>query len=215
MAHFKLLPSPPAPTGIDQWPPPPEEQLCWTDSLPDQEIKIVGIIVLGTLKNQTLSVYAQYTQLLQGTVTKETSPLIRQVTVTRGTSTTVSESTTISVSFGVSLPGIADLGAKIDQTVGYSQTWHESKSTADTFNITTDNDKVSAIWWQARFRYVFNAQMEPSAAFGGDFGEELKKAYSYPREIILDCDTFSSSQFPANAKIASSILKGAVVSPNK
>jgi len=214
MAHFTLLPSPPAPSGIDQWPPPPEEQLCWTESLPDQKISIDiggGSFLIGTLKNQTLSVYGKYMQLLQGTVTKATSPLIRRVTVTRGTSTTVSESTTISASFGVSLPGIGDLGAKIDQTVGYSQTWHESKSTEDTFNITTDNEKVSAIWWQARFRYVFNAQLEPGPPPFGDFA----KNYVYPMEIILDCDTFSSSQFPANVKIASSILKGAVVAPNK
>jgi hypothetical protein len=217
MPEFKLLPHPPAPSGIDQWPPPPGEQLCWQDSLPD----VTAVVGYIGLTKQTMTVYGQYTQLLQATVTPETSPLTRKISVTRGTETTLSESTAISLSFGMELPGIGKLGSKIDQTIGYSQTWSQSTTTEDQFTITAARGKkVSAIFWQAKYRYVFKATpvlLSDNMDNSPEQFRELMKAFfkaliekgelSYPKEIILACDTFSSSQYPPDTSVSLAIRR--------
>ncbi len=206
---FTVLPNPPPPLGIDQWPVPPAEQVCWKESLPDAEVSLTFPnnfkLPLGKLTNQTLTVYGQYTALMQATVTPQTSPLTQKVSVTTGTSTTVSESTSISLSFGVSIPGLFDLGTKIDETVGFSQTWTASQTTEDDFTVTSTKGPLSAIWWQGRYRYVFNATGVPGGIWDQIF---LTMIGNYPKEMILNTPTYVSSQYPHDGSMSLTVLRG-------
>jgi hypothetical protein len=144
------LPQPPAPTGIDKFPSPPEARIVAIKSLPDSSFGMFNYT------NQSISVIGYYQILLYGTVTPE-MPLKESISVTQGASSTESFSTTLGLSMGIDIEGLGGLSTTMSATFGQSITLSQSETISHEFTISSTSGELSGVWWQATYQYCFTS----------------------------------------------------------
>ncbi|HEY9803680.1 MAG TPA: hypothetical protein V6D25_25280 [Leptolyngbyaceae cyanobacterium] len=189
------IPGPPPPTGINQFPLPPQPQLVSRQPLEDRvlvENRYQGqIIYQEVLENQCLAVIGTYHNFLNATATPNT-PFSREISVAIGASQTSSFEVSFGLSLGISIGSIADLSASLTTTLGHSITLHTETKITDTFSITpAQNTDVSVSWWQATYAYRLEAQ-RVIRSFGDIIGRE-----PFSDTFQDNANTFIATQYPA------------------
>ncbi len=198
------IPAPPAPTGINQFPPDPSIVQVAQTNLPLQSIKIPDPKESGTedyimeniLYDQVLTVTAQWKKVVAATASPST-PFHQTNSVTTGTSTTETITKSFSASLGVKA-SLVSIGASMSQTFSQSITMSESQTISQEFSVTPKEGEISAIWWQ--LVYTFTITGKSKTLMGG---KEIFKN-SFTNTMTNADETFVSTFFPSQAKVETS-----------
>ncbi|WP_417449161.1 hypothetical protein [Kordiimonas sp.] len=146
MSNWTPLTPPPAPSGISIFPDTPEKQTLCSYGLLDKLSFTYGFLV-----GLTVTVNAQWLKIVEGT-SQPSSPFSQSVSVTRGTSTTNTDTHKFSASLGVA-DSLFSVGASISESISNTVTFSESVTDSITFTISNDTAPVSAVWWQLQYSF--------------------------------------------------------------
>ncbi|MEM0988679.1 MAG: hypothetical protein AAGK00_07340 [Pseudomonadota bacterium] len=160
------LPSPPAPTKINEFPAQPEQSVVGSQMIakclpPDAGKRSADTASEISAKpwfyfvvHSRLDVHGVYSAVVQGTATVD-APFSQAVSVTTGSS----ETTSFSEGWKVTVEAdaeVAKISEELSATFDHSQTISRSETITDTFEITptSQTPEVTAVWWQAAYTYT-------------------------------------------------------------
>lgn len=150
------LPPPPSPSDFDQSPPTPPyqtiaikdiEHSSWTDDFSGARVSYDATGITGWVEGRWRSVAA-------ATVT-EAVGFKQRVSVTVGASETDTFGVGLSISLGLSVDGLGDLGAKLSMMYQHNQTIERRTTITQEFDFhgTSSTPRVTGWVWQADFNY--------------------------------------------------------------
>ena len=177
------IPSPPSPTGINQFPNAPSSVVVYNQSIPNQD-------AILKYTNLNLKIEAQWKLVVSATATPAT-PFSQSVSVTTGSSSTKTNTQEFSGSFGL-ISDFFSIGAKVSDTISESVTISVSDTVSEDFGISPKNETVTACWWQLYIKYTITGEYS-IPGIPGTFKPTVFNA-------VLDngCPTYISTTYPAN-----------------
>jgi hypothetical protein len=204
MPTIKLLPDPPAPIGLNNFPGPPPAQVLLKMPLPDQttvlmEAKMVGmhVVVEKRLTKQQLEFKQQWVRVTSCTITPDT-PFSQEESVSIGVALSVGAREEFSASLGLKVGSLIDIGAKLTLELSAEVTLAEVVTKKKTFNVKTEFPQASYMWWQLKSTYTVTGHQRVIMIMNGNEGDPIDVDFTKP--LICDEDVSISTQFPAAAK---------------
>ena len=196
------LPDPPAPTGINQFPVAPEAKVVGKQTLPNKKIEFRESdgLKLGEIElyDQVISITGKWNRIVCVTATPDT-PFEDSIVVTTGTSNTESFETSLSISAGVDILGMASLETTLSTTFGQSFTFFYEKAEGQVFKVTPTTQKISACWWQGIFDFTLSRKARISYSVGEIFDlvfEAYLNYFNIPQTFKNQDKIFVSTQYP-------------------
>lgn len=204
---IKLLPDPPAPNGINDFPFPPPAKVIMKIPLPDQTIVLgenniggITFVSIKRLTNQQLEFKQQWVRVTSCTITPGT-PFSQEESVSIGVALSVGVRGEFSASLGLKVDSLIDIGAKLSLSLSAEVSLAEVVTKKKTFNAKTEDPQASYMWWQLKSTYTIT-------------GHRLVGAFCPPRDrivltkedvdfespLVCDEDVSMSTQFPASVK---------------
>ena len=189
------LPPPPAPSGFDQIPPTPAFQTIalknidhskWIDESSGVRMEYDAHDITGWVEGRWLSVVA-------ATVTQQVG-FKRSVSVMVGASETDMFGVGLSISLGVSIEGVGELGTQLSLMYQHSQTIERSTTTMEEFDFqgTPSTPRVTGWGWQADFKYNLLLRRVLISVNGGNPTLKNNVPYTMPSGSRI----FSTTQYP-------------------
>ncbi|MCS3732673.1 hypothetical protein FHS10_000601 [Mucilaginibacter dorajii] len=204
MPTIKLLPDPPAPIGLNNFPGPPPAQVLLKIPLPDQTIVLMDAKMMGMhavvekrLTKQQLEFKQQWVRVTSCTITPDT-PFSQEESVSIGVALSVGAREEFSASLGLKLTSFIDIGAKLTMELSAEVTLAEVVTKKKTFNVKTQVPKASYMWWQLKSTYTVTGHQRVIMIMNGNEGDPIDVDFTKP--LVCDEDVSISTQFPAAAK---------------
>jgi hypothetical protein len=201
---IKLLPDPPAPNGINDFPLPPPAKVILKVPLPDQtivikEIQMVGFKVIWEkrLTNQQLEFKQQWVRVNSCTITPDT-PFSQEDSVSIGVALSVGAREEFSASLGLKVASFIDIGAKLTLELSAEVTLAEVVTKKKTFNAKTQVPRASFMWWQLKSTYTITGHRTVVIKIDGN--EQIAENADFTNPLVCDEDVSMSTQFPASVK---------------
>jgi hypothetical protein len=204
MPTIKLLPDPPAPNGINDFPLPPPAQVIMKIFLPDQitvikEVQMPGakIVVEKWLTKQQLEFKQQWVRVNSCTITPDT-PFSQEDSVSIGVALSVGARAEFSASLGLNVASLIDIGAKLTLELSAEVTLAEVVTKKKTFNAKTQVPRASFMWWQLKSTYTVTGYNEEVLRINGEI--KNRGGVDFTNPLVCDEDVSMSTQFPASVK---------------
>ncbi|SEO97578.1 hypothetical protein [Mucilaginibacter sp. OK283] len=201
---IKLLPDPPAPNGINDFPLPPPAKVILKVPLPDQtivikEIQMVGFKIIWEkrLTNQQLEFKQQWVRVNSCTITPDT-PFSQEDSVSIGVALSVGAREEFSASLGLKVASFIDIGAKLTLELSAEVTLAEVVTKKKTFNAKTQVPRASFMWWQLKSTYTVTGHRNVVIKIDGN--EQIAENVDFSNPLVCDEDVSMSTQFPASVK---------------
>jgi len=208
MPTIKLLPDPPAPNGINDFPLPPPAKVIMKIPLPDQTIVLGensfgGITFIGEkrLTKQQLEFKQQWVRVTSCTITPDT-PFSQEESVSIGVALSVGARAEFSASLGLKVESLIDIGAKLSLSLSAEVSLAEVVTKKKTFNAKTEDPRASYMWWQLKSTYTVTGhrQLVVIVDDGKTRPEIIKEEADFTNPLVCDEDVSMSTQFPASVK---------------
>ncbi|RWY53771.1 hypothetical protein [Mucilaginibacter gilvus] len=202
---IKLLPDPPAPNGINDFPFPPPAKVILTIPLPNQTIiekeLPMNVRLEKRLTNQQLEFKQQWVRVNSCTITPDT-PFTQEDSVTIGVAMSVGLREEFSASLGLKVGSFIDIGAKLSLSLSAEVSLAAAVTKKKIFNAKTEIVRASFMWWQLKSTYTVTGNRQRVVVFNGkdNFGEKV----DFTNPLVSDEDVSVSTQFPAS--VAASFL---------
>jgi hypothetical protein len=184
MSNWTAIKAPPAPSGVSIFPAPPARQALYSYDPPDRVSWTFGFMV-----DLTVTVYAQWVKLVEGT-SQPSSPFSQSVSVTRGTSTSQTDTRKFSSGLGVA-DDLLSISASISESVSTTVSFSESVTDTVTFNIAAAKAAVSAVWWQLQYSF------ELTGGIAGNWPKSKAPTSTFSSTITLLHREYASSEWTA------------------
>lgn len=204
MPTIKLLPDPPAPKGINDFPLPPPAQVIMKIPLPDQTILIMkgssmgfSFLIEKRLTNQQLEFKQQWVRVTSCTITPDT-PFSQEESVSVGVALSVGVREEFSASLGLKVGSFMDIGAKLTMELSAEVTLAEVVTKKKTFNAKTEVPQASYMWWQLKSTYTVTGHRVIASILNGN--EDIAENTDFTTPLVCDEDVSMSTQFPASVK---------------
>jgi hypothetical protein len=205
MPTIKLLPDPPAPIGINDFPFPPPAHVIMKIPLPDQTIvefdrEIMGNRFTMELRStkQQLEFKQQWVRVTNCTITPDT-PFSQEESVSIGVGLSVGAREEFSASLGMKLASLIDIGAKLTLSLSAEVSLAEVVTKKKIFNAKTGDPRASFMWWQLKSTYTVTGHRVVALTMNGkDHQITLDADFTIP--LVCDEDVSISTQFPASVK---------------
>lgn len=208
MPTIKLLPDPPAPNGINDFPLPPPAKVIMKIPLPDQTIAlgqktVYGMTFIGEkrLTKQQLEFKQQWVRVTSCTITPDT-PFSQEESVSIGVALSVGARAEFSASLGLKVESLIDIGAKLSLSLSAEVSLAEVVTKKKTFNAKTEDPRASYMWWQLKSTYTVTGhrQLVVIVDDGKTRPEIIKEAADFTNPLVCDEDVSMSTQFPLSVK---------------
>jgi hypothetical protein len=201
---IKLLPDPPAPNGINDFPFPPPAKIILKIPLPDQikverEMDAIGIKIREEKRftNQQLEFKQQWVRVTSCTITPDT-PFSQEESVSIGVALSVGLREEFSASLGLNVASLIDISAKLTLSVSAEVSLAEVVTKKKTFNAKTEDVRASYMWWQLKSTYTITGHRQLAVVINGD--TRIIEDGDFTNPLVSDEDVSISTQFPASAK---------------
>jgi hypothetical protein len=204
MPTIKLLPDPPAPKGINDFPLPPPAQVIMKIPLPDEtkvvkEMDYMGQKYVWELRftKQQLEFKQQWVRVTSCTITPDT-PFSQEESVSIGVALSVGAREEFSASLGLKVGSYLDIGAKLTMELSAEVTLAEVVTKKKTFNAKTQVSQASYMWWQLKSTYTVTGYRVVAVKLNGQ--DQHTDGADFKNPLVCDEDVSMSTQFPASAK---------------
>lgn len=204
MPTIKLLPDPPAPNGINDFPLPPPAKVIMKIPVPDQttiikEVQMPGvkIVIEKRLTKQQLEFKQQWVRVNSCTITPDT-PFSQEESVSIGVALSVGAREEFSASLGLKVASFIDIGAKLTLELSAEVTLAEVVTKKKTFNAKTRDPRASYMWWQLKSTYTVTGHHEEVIKMNGEVRGGASVDFTNP--LVCDEDVSISTQFPASVR---------------
>lgn len=205
---IKLLPDPPAPNGINDFPLPPPAKVILKVPLPDQTIVLsqknfYGLTLTSEkrLINQQLEFKQQWVRVTSCTITPDT-PFSQEESVSIGVALSVGVREEFSASLGLKVDSLIDIGAKLTLSLSAEVSLAEVVTKKKTFNAKTEDPRASYMWWQLKSTYtvIGHRQSVLIVEDGKTRQESIREEADFANPLVCDEDVSMSTQFPLSVK---------------